>query len=236
MCSTYYSNIGSNLDMLEMNLNPHLADLLKRHGVNISIDDQFIKTDLVDNVKFKARAVYHETDNSINSRLDVMALTDKGEQIIECCGDYGKTIEEASNRNFQNFSSGSLHPLLAAFKCKDPHVIDQVTVEEWTINEKSWEVFIGNIVPKVITSSQNSVAPPRQFFKSIEQGIHAQKLTNRLHWFRSYYSQLNDEITNREFLMDNDVVKDTDNIFRSLPIMPQVKFYSCRNFIVLKKK
>jgi hypothetical protein len=74
------------------------------------------------------------------------------------------------------------------------------------------------------------------FFESFEKGIKLQKLTNRLHWFRAYYSQLESEITNREFLMDNELVTETDTIFSSLPILPKMRFFSCRNFIILKDK
>jgi hypothetical protein len=220
--------------MLEIDLNSQLADLLKRHSVNVKTDDQFVMTDLIDNVKFKARAVYQLDNGKINSRLDVMALSDKGEKIIECCGDYGSTIEEAIDRNFKNFCAGSLHPLLGAFGCLNPTVLDQITIEEWRINERTWKAHIGNLVPKIIGANGNLVTPPVQFFKSIEQGIHAQKLTNKLHWFRGYYSQFENVITTKEFLMDNEVVKNTDEVFNLLPVIPEIKFYSCRNFIILR--
>jgi hypothetical protein len=74
-----------------------------------------------------------------------MALTDKGEKIFESFGDYGATIEEAVNNNFQNFSASSLHPLLAALGCIDPHAYDQITIEEWKINGKVWRAYIGNL-------------------------------------------------------------------------------------------
>ncbi len=222
--------------MLEVNLNPQFADLLKHHGINVDITEEFINTDLPDNVKFRARTVYQEVNEIISSRLDVMAKTDKGEEIYESCGDYGATIEEAVNNNFQNFSSSSLHPLLAALGCIDPHTYDQITIEEWEISGKNWKVYIGNLVPKILSDRQNTIAPPLEFFDSFESGIKSQQLTNRLHWFRGYYSQLDNEITNREFLMDNELVAETDMIFSAIPILSNVKFYSCRNFIILKDK
>ncbi len=222
--------------MLEIDLNPQFAELLKHHGIAVDIDDEYVNTDLPDNVKFKARPVYQEVNRDISSRLDVMALTDKGEQIFESCGDYGTTIEEAVSNNLQNFSSSSLHPLLAALGCIDPHTYDQITIEEWEINGKVWKAYIGNLVPKILTDIQNTIAPPSEFFDSFERGIKAKQLTNRLHWFRGYYSQLDNEITNREFLMDNELVTETDTIFNTLPILPNIRFYSCRNFIILKDK
>lgn len=222
--------------MLELDLNPQFADLLKHHGINSEIVDGFINTDLPDSVKFKARTVYQGVNEGISSRLDVTAITDKGEGIYESCGDYGPTIEEAVKNNFGNFSASSLHPLLAAFGCVDPYTYDQITIEEWEINRKVWKAYIGNLVPKIVSERQNFIAPPSEFFDSFENAIKAQQLTNRLHWFRGYYSQLDNEITTREFLMDNELIATTDIIFRNLPILPDVRFYSCRNFIILKDK
>jgi Family of unknown function (DUF6348) len=222
--------------VLEINLNPQFAELLKHHGIDADITDEFINTDLPDNVKFRARIVYEEVNKNISSRLDVMAMTDKGEEIYESCGDYGATIEEAVHNNFQNFSGSSLHPLLAALGCIDPHTYEQITIEEWEINGKVWKAYIGNLVPKIISDRQTTITPPSEFFDSFERGIKAQQLTNRLHWFRGYYSQLDNEITNREFLMDNELVAETDIIFSTLPIFSNVRFYSCRNFIILKDK
>jgi hypothetical protein len=222
--------------MLEIDLNPQFADLLKHHGIRVDINDEFINTDLPDNVKFKARTVYEEVNKHINSRLDVMVLTNKGEQIIESCGDYGATIEEAVNNNFINFSASSLHPLLAALGCVDPHTYDQITIEEWEINGKIWKAYIGNLVPKILADKQSAIEPPSEFFDSFEYGIKAMQLANRLHWFRGYYSQVDNEITNREFLMDNELLSETNSIFNTLPIRPDIRFYSCRNFIILKDK
>ncbi len=222
--------------MLEIDLNLQFADLLKNHGIDVDITDGFINTDLPDNLKFRAKSVYQEVNESISSRLDVMAMTDKGEEIYESCGDYGATIEEAVNNNFKNFSAGSLYPLLAALGCIDPHTYDQITIEEWEINGKVWTAYIGNLVPKILADRQNTIAPPSEFYDSFERGIKAQQLINRLHWFRGYYSQLDNEITNREFLMDNELVAETNIILSTLPILPNVRFYSCRNFIILKDK
>jgi hypothetical protein len=222
--------------VLEIDLNPQFADLLKHHGIGVDITDEFINTDLPDNVKFRARAVYQEVNKNISSRLDVMAMTNKGEEIYESCGDYGATLDEAVNNNFQNFSASSLHPLLAALGCIDPHTYNQITIEEWEINGKVWKAYIGNIVPKILSDRHNIIAPSSEFFDSFERGIKAQQLKNRLHWFRGYYSQLDNEITNREFLMDNELVAEADIIFSALPILPNVRFYSCRNFIILKDK
>ena len=222
--------------MLEIDLNPQFAELMIHHGIGVAITHGFIKTNLPDNLQFRARTVYKSVNESINSRLDVMARTDKGEEIYESFVDYGATIEEAVNNNFQNFSASSLHPLLAALGCIDPHTYEQITIEEWEINGKVWTAYIGNLVPKIHSDRQNTIAPLSEFFDSFKSGIKAQQLVNRLHWFGGYYCQLDNEIVNREFLMDNELVAETDLIFRTLPILSNVTYCSCINFIILKDK
>lgn len=157
--------------MSEIDLNPQLADLLKNHGVNVSISENFIDTDLQDNVKFKARAIYQEIKNGINSKLDVIALTANGEEIIESFGDMGGTIEEALNNNFYNFSASSLHPMLAAFGCTDPYTQHQVTIEDWNISGKTWKAYIGNLVPKTIAPKEQKVIPPPAFLTLLSKEL-----------------------------------------------------------------
>lgn len=221
--------------MKEINLNSQLAHLLEHHGVNVATDGDFITTDLPGNEKFKANCVYQEINNGINSRLDVTVLTGKGEEILESFGDLGATVEDAVRNNFWNFSAGSLHPLLAALGSSDLHAHDQVTIEEWKINGKIWEAYIGNLIPKVY-ANQNSMTPPPEFFDLFVNGIQAQQLSKHLHWFRGYYFQLDNEIAGREFLMDNTELTEAGMIFNAIPVIPGIKFYSCRNFIVLKNK
>jgi hypothetical protein len=218
----------------EIIVNSQLAGLLKNHGVHVNVDNEFVTTNLDDGLKFKARIFYHEINGSISSRLDVMVVTETGERIIESFGDFGPTVDEAMNKNFQNFSLSSLHPILAAFGCHGQETMRQVEIEEWVVSERTWKVYIGNLIPKSIGSIE-TVIPPAEFFQSIERGIRSQTLNNKLNWFRSYYCQRDEIITEKEFLMNN-VAKDGEIIFNTLPTVPRTKFYSCRNFILLIEK
>lgn len=221
--------------MTELNLNHYFKELLNNHGIEVQESDEFIQTNLPNAAVFKARSVYIEQNSYVSSRLDVMAITNTGEKIMESCGDVGETIEDALSNNFHNFCEGSLHPLLAAFGSTDASVAEQITIEEWSINGRLWDVYIGNLVPKMLADNNASVEPPSQFFEAIEKQIMCQPLTRRLHWFRSYYNQVDNKIEEREFLMDNEPL-DAQKIFESLPLIPGVHFYSCRNFIVCRNK
>lgn len=217
----------------EIIVNPQLAGILKNHGVHVDVDNECVNTNLDDGLKFKTRILYHEINGCISSRLDVMVVTKTGERIIESFGDFGPTVDEAINKNFQNFSLSSLHPILAAFGSPHKETLRQVEIEEWVVNERTWKVYIGNLIPKSIGAGEH-FDPPAQFFQSIEHEIRSQTLTNKLHWFRSYYCQFEANITEKEFLMDNEA-KNADLIFSTLPIIPNVNFYSCRNFVLLRE-
>ena len=212
-----------------------MAEVLVNHNISVTADDEFIYADLPSKIKLKARATYNEVGDQILSRLDVMVMSEEGQKIIECFGDWGPNLETALNNNFYNFSSGVLHPLLAAFGCVDLEILEQITCEEWKIEDDVWMAFIGNLIPK--TNSANSgIAPPEYFFNAIQSSIRSQALNNKLHWFRGYYLQSKDEIAANEFIMDNEDITSATPAFSSIPIIPGIEFFSCRNFIILKKK
>ncbi|HZY82702.1 MAG TPA: DUF6348 family protein [Cyclobacteriaceae bacterium] len=213
-------------------VNTNLAAILNAHGVRTHLDHEFVHTNLAEQLKFNATATYHEVNNYINSRLDVTVQTSYGEEIIECFGDFGATVYDATDKNFQTFSLSSLHPILAAFGSADHETLNQIQVEKWNINEKIWQAYIGSLVPKSNGQREN-ITPPAEFFQAIERTIRSQNLTGRMHWFRSYYCQWQGDITEKEFLINNEP-QDAASIFANLPAIPGITFYSCRNFILLK--
>jgi len=219
----------------EITLNKQLANILKNHGIEISEDEEFIYANLPSAIKFKTNAAYTEINNVTSSQLDVIVITEDGKKIIESFGDFGTDLEAATERNLLNFNTSSLHTFLTAFGSCDEKIIDQVTIEEWKINDQVWTAYIGNLIPKASNKNSINVSPPTQFFEAIQTSIISQKLDGNLHWFRGYYAQFKDKITTTEFLMDNDDITASCPIFSSLPVMTGVEFYSCRNFIILKR-
>jgi hypothetical protein len=153
----------------EIIVNSQLAVLLKNHGVHVDPDNEFVNTNLADDLKFKTRVVYHEINAGISSRLDVMAVTGNGERIIECFGDVGATVDEAINKNFQNFTLSSLPPILAAFGSPHKETLRQVEIEEWVVNGRTWKVYIGNLIPKSIGPIETVIPLQRNFFSPLSE-------------------------------------------------------------------
>jgi hypothetical protein len=219
--------------MPEINLNQYLRETLTKHKVNVSFDDEFIYAQLPTPLKLKARAIYNEINGKISSQLDVMIITPDGEKIIESFGDIADDVDTALERGLTYFNISDLHPILAAFGIEDPSVLHHLEIEEWEVDGKLWTVYLGNLIPK--TNSPH-INPPDEFFNTVEKAIYKQKLTNQLHWFRSFYLQHNNEITFSEFLMDNEIIMGENPFSKTIPILPDVDYYSCRNFIILKQK
>ncbi|GAA4311037.1 DUF6348 family protein [Mucilaginibacter gynuensis] len=220
--------------MKEIILNDHLAKILRHHGINVNHDDDFIYTDL--NIKLRAKSFYQPIGNYISSQLDVNVVTTAGETITESLGDIGVDLESAINKNFDNFGSGSLHVLLAAFGCKIPEVLYYAGVEDWNINGTIWKAYVGLLTPKMMGENTTDVNPANSFFAAFEAAVKSQSLNKNLHWFRGFYTQQKDQISSTEFLMDNHSVDNAGLIFASVPIIPGVEFYSCRNFMILRRQ
>jgi len=221
--------------MPEVDLNSKLAELLTNHGVKITVKEEFIDAHLPFPVKFKARATYQELNGYISSQLDVTAISSDGTKIFESFGDFGNDIDAAINRNLVNFSMSDLHVLLAAFGVNGEDILEQITIENWEINNMQWIAYIGNLVPKTNISVQD-LRPPAEFFNAITTGIFSQPLYNSLHWFRGYYLQHDNKITATEFMMDNEDITASHSLLSSLPVIPYNGFYSCRNFIILRRQ
>ena len=221
--------------MPEINLNGSFAEIFTNHGIGVAADDEFIFPTLPSKIKIKAKANYEELNGTISSRLDVMIITEKGEKIIECFGDWGSDVDAAIRNNLLSFKMGILHPLLATFGDSRPETLEQITLEEWEINGREWTIYMGNTVPKT-DSKDPLIRPPAQFFNAVESGIRSQKLKNNLHWFRGYYLQYHNEIKATEFLMDNEDITAGNPLFTQIPAIPDAAYYSCRTFIILKQE
>ncbi len=222
--------------MAELDLNQQLSELLVAHGIQVTRDQEFIYCNLPLSTKFKARAVYTNMDDIISSQLDVMAITENGFKIIESVGDFGNDVEEAVLNNFRNFTASSLHPLLAALGLNDEDLAEHVAFENWEINGQNYTAYIGNLSQKQSSENPAGTIPPAEFFNAIERKIISLELSNEMHWFRGFYSQYEDTVNSKEFLIDNNLAPDTDEIFSSVPLIQGVKYLSSRCFIILVKR
>lgn len=224
------------MSQITANANSLLATLLQHHGIQTAVEQNYLVTDLPALVACQATAYYEASEKTIHSTMHLVFCTDQGDTIEELCADLGTNADDAMQRNIFNFANYALHPLLAALGSTNPHVLEQVTKEEWTINNQRWDVYIGNLAPKMSTDGPDGTLPPMEFFSSIEHEIRSMSLNKPMHWVSSFYSQVSGELGAKEFWLDNETPSNIDNIFTDIPIIPDVTLYTCRNFIVLRSR
>jgi hypothetical protein len=112
--------------MSEVDLNKKLSEILIAHGVDVSLDEDFVYASLPSILRFKTRAIYNDVNNIISSQLDVKAISVDEKVIVESFGDFAPDLETAINRNLRNFCLSSLHPLLAAFGLESEEISNQM--------------------------------------------------------------------------------------------------------------
>ncbi|HLJ90614.1 MAG TPA: DUF6348 family protein [Candidatus Angelobacter sp.] len=207
----------------------HVMDnFLRAHGLETSLYKEWV---LVDGNLPGIRACLHDSGRQDTTRLDIELRVSAERTLIECFAGMGKDKREATNDAIDNFCNSSLHVFLAAFwNCLDP---DQVTVEKWQINGATWNAYIGDYVRR--TTGGEEIPIPDDASLLTEGMIKSLPLEGDLHWVRTFYCSIGDRQKVSEVLLDNEVWTELQDAFLNLEWPPTNKYYSARNFLILKK-
>jgi hypothetical protein len=213
-------------------LQPIMEGLLQSHGLMTSTYKEWVlgSTELPG-----LRACLYNGGRHDTARLVVELLIGKGQIIVESFAGVGEDEEKALMDAVENFCNNSLHVFLAAFwNHIEP---EQVTVEKWQINGATWSVYIGNYYVRGATDGEDVRFPARDAFPLTEAWIKKLPLQGDFHWVRTFYGSwgVKDQQKKAETLLDNEVWADFQDLFLRLPWPPRDKYYSARNFLVLKK-
>ena len=171
---------------------------------------------------------YKEYENGVSIRLDITLLLQNKKAISESFLGIGKDKYSAIQNAFQNFVANSFHVFLAAFWQINND--EQIGIEEWNINGDLWNVYIGNF------GCKGDFNIPENLFKTIEEQIQEENLEEDIYWLRIYYANINDKEIMIETLKNNEVWPEMEKKLRYVSWAPSDKFYSLRNFIILKRK
>ncbi|MCE9562780.1 MAG: DUF6348 family protein [Planctomycetes bacterium] len=106
-----------------------------------------------------------EGNSGCRVRLDIELALDEHQTIVESFGDVGETPEEAVRNSLFNFCQSSLHVVLS--DCWQVHDEEQVLREVWTINNRSWQMTIGNFIRKAEHGADIPI--PNEIFTTIEK-------------------------------------------------------------------
>lgn len=171
---------------------------------------------------------FKEYENGAGIRLDITLLLASKKTITESYLGIGKNKISAIQNAFQNFVTNSFHVFLSAFWQITND--DQIGIEEWEIKGNKWKVYIGNF------GCKGDFNIPENLFKIIEEQIQEENLEEDLYWLRIYYANVNSREIMIETLKNNEVWPEMENKLKTVAWDNSDKFYSLRNFIILKRK
>lgn len=171
---------------------------------------------------------FKEYENGAGIRLDITLLLASKKTITESYLGIGKNKISAIQNAFQNFVANSFHVFLSAFWQITND--DQIGIEEWEIKGNKWKVYIGNF------GCKGDFNIPENLFKIIEEQIQEENLEEDLYWLRIYYANVNSREIMIETLKNNEVWPEMENKLKTVAWDNSDKFYSLRNFIILKRK
>jgi len=199
-----------------------IAELFELHGLKCVIHNDWI----LPNEQLPAvRATWFPSE--LSGVLGVEVFVREGILIEECFAGMAEG-ESGLKDGLFNFTVNSFHVMLAAlFGKNDP---EQVTTENWQINEKSYTAYMGNFGTRTTEGVTASV--PDGLFDAIETTIQREPLTNDIHWFRLFFCNLANEFT-FEALKDNEVWEEGARCLEAVDWRRDDGYYSVRLFLVL---
>ncbi|WP_226184760.1 DUF6348 family protein [Hymenobacter nitidus] len=211
-------------------MNSQLQSLFEQHSIStLAVDDKVLLLTRQPTL-LQSRVMSRQFPNGATSQLDVRLFI-KDLVLVESFGDVGETPEAALANNLANFAHNSLHVFLAALQAAEQN--DQVTVEDWQINDFHWRAYIGNYG---IKSTKGQLVPvPEELFPQLVGLVQSLPLTQDYHWFRFFVSSNDGQVSAPEVLFDNDPLPTAKLEFTNFtwPLTPD--FYSIRLFLVLRK-
>lgn len=204
-------------------LREYLEKLFSAHGISYQVSNEWI----VPNERLPAiRATWFPRKES--GVFEVEVLLEDGRLVNECFSGIG-CGEEGILNGLESFCINSFHVFLSAFW--GLHEPEQVTIEEWKINDKLYKAYIGNFGTR--TSSGLAPQMPDHLFSSIEQTILGEILDHDIAWFRVFFANLSGAKT-YEALKENELWEKGVETLKSIHWSDAEGYYSFRNFMILK--
>jgi hypothetical protein len=230
-CSDSKPREGSSQDTKSEMLNKILLHVFQEHNIEAKVDGISLS---VKNGALKIMGlIVKEGQLNANlylTQLDIQIKVEGvDEVIVESFAGFGATQKEAIAEALQNFMLSSFHVITAAFLQEND---SNVTVETWKIGDQEKRVIIGNV-----TMRGN---PPANFsesnwFSQLEEKIKASsKDLTGAHWVRLYCSQVDNAISDREILLDNEPWEELEKEIPNFSWPKGKDFYSARIFMILK--
>jgi len=221
----------------EIKRNEILMTILTGHHIPVSDHGKFIQIDGTDVLMqaFVHPSEVTPTRSSIQLDITIRSQNILGDrELTESFGEFGETIDEATNKGFTAFCLASLHPILSVFVSRDIEA-EQNQWEQWGDGKRSWDICSGPIIPKgskgvdleTIFSGKNYLA----VMKALKESF-LREASFTMHWLRIYRGCFNGEVRGREVLLDGEHWKPGEAILDGWDWQPGADYFSIRQFMI----
>ncbi|QQS06950.1 MAG: hypothetical protein IPK50_08640 [Fibrobacterota bacterium] len=208
--------------MEPLTLENELSELMAAHQVPIHVEGEWV----VPFGKLPAiRATWYPRLG--RGLLEVEVLLEDRRVIVESFAGFGEGREGIGDA-LHNFCVNSFHVLLASLWGLSGS--DQVSTERWTIGEKEYAVFVGNLGTR--GTHDANVVIPRGFFEAMEKAVKSEILGDGWLWFRCFFGNVSGDHS-FEALVNNEVWESGLAALRSLPWTKPDGYFSVRLFLML---
>jgi hypothetical protein len=211
------------------NTNTQIINLLVNHGIPAQLIEGKVWSEINPEVYIDSQIHSLAHEKGFTTQLNIKVETPSG-HIYECFADVNEAEEEAVKNNLENFCRNSFHPIIS---CLYGYTTNDISIEEWKVNDKQWKVYMGNYGVKVSQGTQ--VAIPQDLFPAIEKFIHCLPLKEALHWLRFYICFTDGELVSSECLVDNELNERGQQAIESASWNTIEGFYSLRLFVIFEQ-
>jgi len=174
--------------------------------------------------------IHSQTEDNCTVRVDFKLAVGEDRHIIECYGDFGPDLRQATGKNLYKFCLGALHVFLSAYW--DHHEPDQVDEETWHANGQQWTAYLSSML-NYATKGQKA-GSPRDYMARLEQAICKLPLSESEYWVSMFFCNIKNEWT-IEVKLDNEIHDGLTEIVKQMNWPPAEGMYTQRQFILLKK-
>ena len=209
-------------------LTPLLGEILRQHDVPCEDEGDWLRLGPQGPRAQAWVGSVHDQPGHHSVQLDVCLELRAGRLLVESCGGFGSTREEAAQDAMRAFVMGALHVLLSAFVRPSDVQVSRV---KWTISGMSREVTLGTML------SRGEALPAevsQAWADAIADALEAVPLATGTHWVRIYYLQQPPGPDTLEVLLDNEEWPELAQVLRRFSWPTAVMFFSQRVFLVIQ--
>lgn len=208
------------------NLNQVLLELVQAHGYEAELrgEEVVVEGQLVCSVQLFGE--WPLADGRVSVQLDFLVQFEKESErrIHQSLAGWGRSHDEAVGVAFENFNRSTLHILLGAFF---PEKKQDITVENWDLNEKKWKVYFESIVYLCSDPETKSQLKNIPLFDTLKKCLENETYNEKTNWVSFFVSGNVIEV-----LLNNEPWTEAKEIFAKLSWPQTGQYFSARIFVI----